>query len=55
MLGVYFEKAEFSGERCVLTEVKASLGLVRLSTNIYCDKFEEISDLKIFLHVSAGH
>ena len=36
-------------------EVDATLGLVSLSTNIYCDKMEKISDLKIFLNVSAGH
>jgi len=28
---------------------------VSLSTNIYCDKVKEISNLKIFMNASAGH
>ena len=51
----HFEKAAFSEGPYVLMEVDATLGLVSLSTNIYCDKMEEISDLKIFLNVSASH
>jgi len=34
--------------------VEASLGL-SLSTNIYYEKLEELSYLKIFLNTSAGH
>jgi len=36
-------------------EVEASLGLVSLSTNIYCDKLEEMPDFRVFLNSSAGH
>ena len=55
MLRGHLEKAAFSGGPYLLTEVEASLGLVNLSTNIFCDKLAETSDLKIFLNASAGH
>jgi len=35
-------------------EIKASLGLVSLSTRIYCDRLEEISDLNIFPECFRG-
>ena len=44
LLGVHFQKAAFSGGPYLVMEVEASLRYVRLSTNIYCDKLENISD-----------
>jgi len=34
---------------------KKQVSAYRLSTNIYCEKLEEISDLKSFLNAAAGH
>jgi len=55
LLGGHFHKAALSGGPFLLMEVEASLSDVRLITNIYCDKLENISDLKIFLKPSVDH
>jgi len=34
--------------------IEANLGSVNLSTNVYCDELEDISDLEIFLNPSAA-
>jgi len=59
--GGHFEKATFSAGSFLLMEIKARRWKWkqfsvqdRLSTNIYCDKFEEISDLKMFPECFRG-
>ena len=46
-LGGNFENAAYSFKQASVQ--------VSLNTNVYCDELEDISDLKIFLNVSAGH
>jgi len=55
LLGSHCEKAALIGGPYLHMEVEASLGLASLRTSIYCDKLEEISDLKISVNASAGH
>jgi len=56
LLGGHFAKATFSGGPYLLMRVEANLDLwPQLNTNIYYEKFEEISDLKILQVASAGH
>jgi len=48
-----FQKVAFSGGPYGLMKIEISVP-VSLSTNIHCDKFEEISDLKVFPECFRG-